>query len=181
MIDKETVILAAIKLFETKGIKFTMLEVSKCLKTSKRTLYEHFDSKEALVKSTVDYLFEEIEKEHKKILEMALPSNVKLKKILEVYPHSINFDVIKFDKILELNPKLYDYIDKQLSMKWDLTLNIFKECVKEGSITPISPEVFKTIILGIYEQSLKYSNHKQIMAESIEAVFCGLNQGENKG
>lgn len=56
---KETVLKKALELFTKNGFKsVTMDDIAKELGISKKTIYQHFLSKNDLVKATVDYVFE---------------------------------------------------------------------------------------------------------------------------
>lgn len=52
-----------------------------------------------------------------------------------------------------------------------LTSVVFKECKANGEIKDFSCEVFRMVMLGIYEMTMTYENHQQMLAESIELLL----------
>lgn len=172
--DKQDIIAAGLRVFEQKGIKFSVLDVAQELKTSKRTIYQHFAGKEDMMASIVDYMFEDIAKQHYEILQTEEDNLTKLKKILTVYPRHINVNGIDFDKMLEQDHKLYNQIVKYFNSNWDLTLSVLEDCQKQGLIKDLPKEMFKTIMLSIYEGTMHYSNNKEMLDMCIDVLFNGL-------
>lgn len=176
MITKTDIIKAAIKMFEQYGVKFSMLSVATELSTSKRTIYEYFDCKQQLMQSMVDFLFDEIDAIHTRILKEDISELDKLKKILLVYPESINMDSVHLDSLLKNNPDIYAMIDARLMANWELTLAQLDRCIACGSVKPVDKRLFRDIMLSIYEKSLTYSNHKEVLGECLDMVFEGIER-----
>ena len=57
---RETILEGTIKVFNQKGLKFTMDDVAKTLGMSKKTIYTVFDDKESMFYDMVDYMFDRI-------------------------------------------------------------------------------------------------------------------------
>lgn len=114
--EKIAIYNAVIKLFGKKGIKFTMDDLAKELRMSKKTLYVYFKDKETLLLSTVDYIFDGIKEEEYKVSEDTSLSTVeKLEKIMGVMPDSykdINFAGLYMLK--DKYPKIYKKSEKGL-------------------------------------------------------------------
>ena len=172
--DKLDIIKCAIKCFEKKNIKFSMADLTAELNVSRRTLYEYFDSKEDIVNAVVKYIFNDIESTHKRILAEDISSIEKLKKILLVYPSMINLDGYNISKIGELLPSVMKLINSELEANWALTISVFEECKVNKQIGDYDCEVFRMVMLGIYEISMTYQNHHQMLEQSIELLFGGL-------
>ena len=51
---------ATLRVFDQKGLKFTMDDLAKELSISKKTIYTVYDDKEALFLAMVDYIFDSI-------------------------------------------------------------------------------------------------------------------------
>ena len=51
---------ATLRVFDRKGLKFTMDDLAKELSISKKTIYTVYDDKEALFLAMVDYIFDSI-------------------------------------------------------------------------------------------------------------------------
>ncbi|MEG2085087.1 MAG: helix-turn-helix domain-containing protein [Clostridia bacterium] len=177
MINKNDIIKVAIKYIEEKSIDFTILDVAKILKTSKRTIYQSFVSKNALIAEAIEYIFTDIKLQHYEILKQDINSLEKLYNILLVYPRVVNFDKISLNKIVQNYPNIYAQIDKQLAGNWELTLEVFNQCKSEGFVdTQVNNDEFRLIMLGIYEQSLNFPNHQEMLKKSLHIVFNGIKQ-----
>ena len=152
---REKIIECALGLVDMHGIKFTLDDVAVTLRISKKTIYKHFKNKEDLINAIIDFV-------------------EKLKMIVTVYPSVIHFDTLKLNKLIELHPKIYERINKQLFDNWDLTLEMFDKCVENGSMRPISRECFRTVLLGIYDRAIHYEDHEKMTEECVDAVFNGF-------
>ena len=64
---KEKILNAAIEEFGKKGLKFTMDDIAKNLGISKKTLYNVYDNKEAMLLALADYCFADIKKSEKSL------------------------------------------------------------------------------------------------------------------
>ncbi len=176
MADKIEVIRCAIKLFEKKGLKFSVLDLAKELSTSKRTVYAFFENKEALIQAAVDFLFDEIDELHHQILALDIPEIDKLKRILETYPLSINLDNVNLQNIINGNPRFEKMIEARLSANWELTLAQLDRCIQDGVLRNIDRQVFRELMLSIFNSALKFKNHQEVLGEYIGALFCGLTK-----
>ena len=65
---KETILEGTIKVFNQKGLKFTMDDIAGELGMSKKTIYTIFRDKESLFLATVDYLFDSVKESEKQVL-----------------------------------------------------------------------------------------------------------------
>ena len=84
---KMRIMTAAMEELNEYGIRFTMANLASRLAISKRTLYEHFDSKEVLIESIVDIIILDMQTQRMRILEDSqLSLKEKLLKMLSVRP-----------------------------------------------------------------------------------------------
>ena len=152
--EKIAIYNAVIKLFGKKGIKFTMDDLAKELRMSKKTLYVYFKDKETLLLSTVDYIFDGIEEEEYKVSEDTSLSTVeKLEKIMGVMPDSykdINFAGLYMLK--DKYPKIYKKVGKRLESGWEVTIALLEKGMQEGNIRRIPVPIFKTMFEATLEQ-----------------------------
>lgn len=152
--EKIAIYNAVIKLFGKKGIKFTMDDLAKELRMSKKTLYVYFKDKETLLLSTVDYIFDGIKEEEYKVSEDTSLSTVeKLEKIMGVMPDSykdINFAGLYVLK--DKYPKIYKKVGKRLESGWEVTIALLEKGMQEGNIRRIPVPIFKTMFEATLEQ-----------------------------
>lgn len=152
--EKIAIYNAVIKLFGKKGIKFTMDDLAKELRMSKKTLYVYFKDKETLLLSTVDYIFDGIKEEEYKVSEDTSLSTVeKLEKIMGVMPDS--YKDINFAGLFMLKdkyPKIYKKVGKRLESGWEVTIALLEKGMQEGNIRRIPVPIFKTMFEATLEQ-----------------------------
>ena len=109
---------ATLRVFDRKGLKFTMDDLAKELSISKKTIYTVYDDKEALFLAMVDYIFDSIKESEQMILtDPTLGTIEKLQRILGVLPEGYqNIDLRKLyslrDKSLRDRLGAYDPADR---------------------------------------------------------------------
>jgi len=129
---RERIILAAVELFTTNGIKsITMDEIAASLGISKRTLYEVFPDKETLLEECILKSQKDGDIFVKGVIETS--GNV-LEVLLRCYQWSIErFHATnkKFFEDIKKYPKAYQLMNNRNRSSED-TVNFFKEGVKQG-------------------------------------------------
>lgn len=130
---RERIILAAVELFTTNGIKsITMDEIAASLGISKRTLYEVFPDKETLLEECILKSQKDGDIFVKGVIETS--SNV-LEVLLRCYQWSIErFHATnkKFFEDIKKHPKAYQLMKNNRNRSSEDTVNFFKEGVKQG-------------------------------------------------
>ena len=130
---RERIILAAVELFTTNGIKsITMDEIAASLGISKRTLYEVFPDKETLLEECILKSQKDGDIFVKGVIETS--SNV-LEVLLRCYQWSIErFHATnkKFFEDIKKYPKAYQLMKNIRNRSSEDTVNFFKEGVKQG-------------------------------------------------
>lgn len=130
---RERIILAAVELFTTNGIKsITMDEIAASLGISKRTLYEVFPDKETLLEECILKSQKDGDIFVKGVIETS--SNV-LEVLLRCYQWSIErFHATnkKFFEDIKKYPKDYQLMKNNRNRSSEDTVNFFKEGVKQG-------------------------------------------------
>ncbi len=130
---RERIILAAVELFTTNGIKsITMDEIAASLGISKRTLYEVFPDKETLLEECILKSQKDGDIFVKGVIETS--GNV-LEVLLRCYQWSIErFHATnkKFFEDIKKYPKAYQLMKNNRNQSSEDTVNFFKEGVKQG-------------------------------------------------
>ena len=130
---RERIILAAVELFTTNGIKsITMDEIAASLGISKRTLYEVFPDKETLLEECILKSQKDGDIFVKGVIETS--SNV-LEVLLRCYQWSIErFHATnkKFFEDIKKYHKAYQLMKNNRNRSSEDTVNFFKEGVKQG-------------------------------------------------
>ena len=124
---------ATLRVFDQKGLKFTMDDLAKELSISKKTIYTVYDDKEALFLAMVDYIFDSIKESEQMILTDPPRCSGKLHRILGVLPEGYqNIDLRKLyspDKY----PKIYQKVELRLSTGWEPTIQLIEMGMAEAA------------------------------------------------
>lgn len=154
MDNKEKILLATIKAFNQKGLKFTMDDIASILGMSKKTIYTIFKDKNSLFMEMVDYLFDTIKESELKIINDDTLSTIeKLRKILGVMPES--YKDIDFRQLYMLKgkfPEIYRHVEERLENGWETTIKLLEQGIEEGVIRPVNILMFKMMMEASIEQ-----------------------------
>lgn len=176
-VAKDKIRKCALDHFNQDGVHFHLDTISKELKISKKTLYKHYENKEAILSDIIDELFRVIKaKEHKIYTDKSLTPLEQLIEILCVYP---DYEAVNYHHILSIKetyPLLYQKVDQYLENNWDETFELLNLNIELGLIRPIGIETFKILLLGLYKQLLmtEHDSPKMLMRECIHHIFYGL-------
>lgn len=152
--SKERILEATIKVFNKKGLKFTMDDIATELSISKKTIYKVFKDKETMFYDMVDYCFDSIKESEAAVVEDNTISTVeKVRRILSVLPEG--YKSIDFRQLYELKakyPKTYLRVEERLESGWENTIALIKQGIEEGEIRPVNVSILKTMIEATVEQ-----------------------------
>ncbi len=151
---REQILQGTIKVFNQKGLKFTMDDVATTLSISKKTIYTVFADKEELFLSMVDYLFDNIKVSEQQVLENDTLSTVeKIRRILGVMPDS--YKEIDFRQLYLLKdkyPKIYQQVELRLETGWETTIALLEQGMEEGVIRKRNIPIVKMMLEAALEQ-----------------------------
>ncbi len=174
---------AVVELFNQKGMKFTMDDISKKLHISKKTIYKEFNDKDELFYATVDYGFTTIkQKEAEIIADESLDIVDKIAKVIVCLPD--NYKNIDFRQVYQLRdkyPVVYSRIAKKIETDWDETERLLKQAMKEGRIREVPIPVLRLTIEGAIERFLGTNelsrtdiSYDQALDDMINIIINGL-------
>ena len=136
---RERVMEETIQLLKIRGLSFTISELAQNLGTSKRTIYQHYDSKASLIGEIVTQLMKEIKQMEQEIMmDETLQISEKLRKLLLLLPNS--YGVLDMRLLLDLKRHYHQQwimLDEFMKQEWEAVGKIIDEGVNEGSISPI--------------------------------------------
>lgn len=141
---------AAMEEMNEQGTRFTMGMLAARLGISKRTLYEHFESKEVLIESIVDTIIEDVEVQRIAIVNdtsLSLPE--KLRRMLTVKPRVFTpvDDRVKLD-LKRCFPGIWVKAQQSIEEQWILTARVLNEGIVEGCFRPIYVPVVQKMMRG---------------------------------
>lgn len=182
---KNKIIESSINLFIEKGYSFTVDDISRELKISKKTIYKYFKSKEDIFKEFIILSFESIHKEQDKIFsDKNLSIKEKLIKILNM--ESIYEKKLPMEKTMEIDkyyPTLYDLIMETYETHWDNVILLINQGKKEGIFkntisTNLIKELFIQVIKINHNPKFVESTHlsyRQSIKQSMEIILDGIS------
>ena len=163
-----------IKVFNRKGLKFTMSEVAEELSKSKKTLYEVFPDKETMFFEMVDYCFDSIKKSEEEVYsDTSLSTIEKIRKILGVLPEG--YKDIDFKQLYLLKdkfPKIYKKVEERLENGWEKTIQLLNKGMEEGVIRKVIILLFKMMM----ESSLEQFFQRDILVKAGISYAQGLEE-----
>lgn len=174
METKKNIIDSAFGLFAKKGISFTLTEVAQEVGIKKASIYAHFDSKEILLKETIekelkDYFFEinqendDLKKIFFSILHYYNHSHTKLlfwKRLLLLPPDTIEESII--EKVHDLSEERFQIVEKLINIEADKG-TIIKDSEESISL------MFFSLIHGLLSSELIY--HPYNIKEHYENIW----------
>ena len=155
---KMRIMTAAMEELNEYGIRFTMANLATRLAISKRTLYEHFDSKEVLIESIVDVIILDMQTQRMRILEdVQLTLQEKLIKMLSVRPAAF----IKLEDRVKLDlrrqfPGLWRRAHESAEAQWDMIDEVLREGIDAGCFRPIYVPVVRKLLQGAVNEISDY-------------------------
>ena len=180
---RDTILEAAIKAFNQKGLKFTMDDIARELGMSKKTIYTVFEDKEALSLAAVDYLFDHMKEGERKILSDASLSTVeKLRAVLSVMPEG--YKDINYEQLYQLKskyPKIYKHVEHRLETGWESTIELLERGREEGSIRDVNINIVKMMFEASWEQFYNRDiliknkiTYQEALNEVVDIVMTGI-------
>lgn len=155
---RERIIAVAIEIIEEFGIKFTMNDLATRLAVSKRTLYEHFHSKEELISVITDSLLDEIDQKIKEIINNgSLSLSEKIKSIPLIYPMKFGPYNRLLSNIRHYMPEEWTKIDHLLKATWRLFEDeVLRKAIAANYFRPVNLAVIQMMFDGIVDQLFNY-------------------------
>ncbi|KAB2442459.1 TetR/AcrR family transcriptional regulator [Bacillus luti] len=147
---KQRILTETIYQIQTKGFTFTISDLAKQLAVSKRTIYEHYSSKDEIVDEVILNVIESIQEKEKNIAEDdTLQTVEKIRSILICIPQQFKFMDARL--LAELKKHHYNQwlkLDRFLREGWSTVIRLIEEGMREGSIRQIQVPFFIEVYLG---------------------------------
>lgn len=157
---------AAIEEINLKGLKFTMSDLARKLGVSKRTLYEHFSSKEEIVATIVSWILEEVAAKEEQISQDTTLATIdKLKAILAIMPQkSVVVNPRFLEELKRYHSKEWKRITEYLDGEWNFVKQVLEEGIENGSIRPIKVTLLIKMMNVLLRELL---DHQFLLANQI--------------
>jgi len=180
---REEILEGTIRVFNVKGIKFTMDDLAKELGMSKKTIYTVFKDKNELFLAMVDYLFDAVKKEEKRIsMDDSLSTLEKIKGVLSVLPEGYkDVDFRRLYMLKDKYPKIYSQVENRLENGWELTISLIKKGQKEGVIRKVKIPIVKMMFEAALEQFFRRDilvenniSYQKALEEVVDILMNGI-------
>ena len=144
----------AAKLFDKKGIKFTMDDLAHSLGMSKKTIYTVFEDKRSIMTETIDRFFDEALIEEESILNddsLSIPEQLRaiIGSVPERYTQN---DLTKLYVLKEKYPSIYRHWQRCRESYWEGVAILLRRGIEQGEIRDISLPILKTMFQSTIEQ-----------------------------
>ena len=182
MNNKEKILEATIKVFNRKGLKFTMDDIASELSMSKKTIYTVFRDKESMFFAMVDYCFDKIKESESEILsDDSLSTVEKIRGVLAVLPSGYkDVDFRQLYTLKDKYPNTYSRVEERLETGWEKTIALINQGIEEGSIRPVNVNLLKSMLEAPIEQFFQRDiliRNQISYAEALEEVVNILVDG----
>ena len=182
MDNKEKILEATIKVFNRKGLKFTMDDIASELSISKKTIYTVFRDKESMFFAMVDYCFDKIKESENEILsDDSLSTVEKIRGVLAVLPSGYkDVDFRQLYTLKDKYPNTYSRVEERLETGWEKTIALINQGIEEGSIRPVNVNLLKSMLEATIEQFFQRDiliRNQISYAEALEEVVNILVDG----
>ena len=182
MNNKEKILEATIKVFNRKGLKFTMDDIASELSMSKKTIYTVFRDKESMFLAMVDYCFDKIKESESEILsDDSLSTVEKIRGVLAVLPSGYkDVDFRQLYTLKDKYPNTYSRVEERLETGWEKTIALINQGIEEGSIRPVNVNLLKSMLEATIEQFFQRDiliRNQISYAEALEEVVNILVDG----
>lgn len=181
---KEKILEATIKVFNKKGLKFTMDDIAKELSMSKKTIYTVFPDKENLFFQMVDYCFDKIKESEAEVLnDASLDTRQKLHRILGVLPEGYaDIDFRQLYLLKDKYPLTYQKVQERLESGWESTIALMNVCMQEGTIRPVNTWMIKLMVESTIEQFFQRDTliqnkvtYREALDEMVNIIMMGIS------
>lgn len=155
---RQRIMIAAVEEVNRQGVKFTMNDLARRLGVSKRSLYEHFDSKEELISAIVDATLENVREQRKTIIQDGqLSFQDKLVKILTIRQTLFaRGDGRRADEIRRFLPAEWRKIEDFMDEEWGMIEAFLQQGIVSGDFRPIFLPIIHKMVKGAIKEFMEY-------------------------
>ncbi|WP_313430823.1 TetR/AcrR family transcriptional regulator [Siminovitchia terrae] len=172
-----------LELIVQKGLKFTIDDIAAKQGISKRTVYEHFDSKQHLIETIVDDAIEEVKQREQEIFhKKELSYKQKLTAVLSIVPSGLSFgDTVLLEQMKRFAPNEWVKIDELIQNGWQTVQKVIERGIKNGEFRPLHvPSVIQLLrgaSMAIFDPDYHTHNVNSLeknVATMVDVIMHGL-------
>lgn len=180
---RENILENTLKVFNQKGLKFTMDDIAREMSISKKTIYTVFKDKEALFFASVDYMFDSVKEAEQALLDNPDLSTIeKIRAVLGVMPEGYkDVDIRQLYVLKDKFPKIYAKVEQRLENGWEKTIALIEQGMKEGVIRKVSIPIVKVMLEASLEQFFQRDilirsglTYQEALTEVVDILVDGM-------
>ncbi|GIO95025.1 TetR family transcriptional regulator [Paenibacillus lautus] len=173
---RERILNETIRLIQRQGFTFTVSDLARGLAISKRTIYEHFSSKEEIVEHIIDGMILHIQqREHEIAGDEELTVLEKIHQILICLPQEMEkMDLGMLPDLKRSHYAQWEKLDTFFREEWGIVTELMEQGMAEGSIKRIHMPLFIDLYLGSLHQiydSRATVKHQLPLGELLQSVM----------
>ncbi|MRG85238.1 TetR/AcrR family transcriptional regulator [Salinibacillus xinjiangensis] len=181
---KERILKAVVEEIQESGMRFTVDDITHRMGISKKTIYEHFASKEEIIKTIVERMLEESDQKTNQIFtDQSLSFVEKIKNLMLVLPEYYQiYDRPVLDGMKRYYPNLWQKINDSLQEDWNDLEQLIEEGIQKGEIVShysmiIIMKVLKETFNTTFDQSFFYKNNitvREALSQIVDLLLYGM-------
>ena len=184
---REKIIAEALHEINRRGADFHMDDLARNLRISKRTLYEHFSSKQEIIEKSLLSLMDDIREQHRALLaNEALTTEEKIINFFNVKTHYLSvLSVRKAGELLRKMPEVSEVLKEQRQMDWDLLDTLFAQAQQEDLFKEVDTSLVIHMlhsasddILEYFDESEHEYSYSEYMEKCIRVILYGIKRQE---
>lgn len=184
---REKIIAEALREINRHGAEFHMDDLARNLRISKRTLYEHFASKQEIIEKSVLSLMDDIHVQHVALLENSALSTEE--KIIEFFNVKSNYitvlSVRKANELLCKMPDVRAKLEEKHKEEWELLGRLFEQARQEDGFKEVDKFLLVRMlrsaaddIIGYFDESEQEYSFPEYMEKCIRVILYGIKRQE---
>ncbi|SDK29940.1 TetR/AcrR family transcriptional regulator [Sediminibacillus albus] len=133
---KDRITRQVVEEIQRNGMRFTVDDITNQLGISKKTIYEHFSSKEEIIETIVDKMLAETDQKTNELMaDDSLSFIVKIKQLMQVLPEYYQiYDRPILDEMKRFYPDQWVKIEASLDEDWDELQALIESGIQTGEI-----------------------------------------------
>lgn len=170
---RERCLNAAIDLWSEESRDFTMSDLATRLRISKKTLYVHFDSKDAMLLAAIDRWFDDVKAAEQAIIaDPDLSTLEKFRQVVIVQPATHGpIASAPLARHLEARPEARRRVLDHLESGWEPVLDLLREGIDAGEIRPVDVDIVRTVIESTFERLVTDPSAMGDWTRSLDAMM----------
>jgi AcrR family transcriptional regulator len=187
--QRRAILEATLRVFNQKGLKFTMDDIARAQGISKKTIYTVFRDKEEMFLALVDYIFDAVKEAEQAIVQNeALDTKTKLREVLRVLPERYReVDFRQLYSLKEKYPTIYRQVELRLETGWEDTIALLERGMAEGVLRPVPIPLVKLMLEAVLEQFFQRDilvqnglTYQQALNEVVDVLLFGIESKSAK-